>query len=50
MLAKIIQIRPQQPAVSEACRWHEAIESVTKSNIKIVCAWQRMLWRFCWGL
>jgi len=50
MLAPVIPIRPQQPAVAQSLRWHEAIESVTASNIKIACAWQRMLWRAWWGL
>jgi hypothetical protein len=50
MLSNVIRINPQQPAVAEACHWHEAFESVTQSNIKIACAWQRMLWRFAWGL
>lgn len=47
-LAEVIPLKPQRPAVSEACRWHEAIESVTASNLKIMCAWQRMVWRAFW--
>lgn len=50
MLSNVVRLRPHQPAVSEACRWHEAVESVTASNLKIACAWQRMVWRFWWGL
>lgn len=48
MLAKVIPL-PVKPAVSESCRWHEAAESITASNLKILCAWQRMLFRFYWG-
>lgn len=48
MLAKVIPL-PVQPAVFESCRWHEATESITASNLKIMCAWQRMLFRFWWG-
>jgi len=46
----VLQLRPQRPAVAEACRWHEATESIAASNLKILCAWQRMLWRAWWGL
>lgn len=46
----VLQLRPQRPAVAEACRWHEAAESVTASNLRIMCAWQRMFWRAWWGL
>lgn len=49
-LSNVITLRPQRPAVSEALRWHEAIELVTASNIRIACAWQRMFWRAMWGL
>ncbi|KAI5912313.1 hypothetical protein PA01_18970 [Azoarcus sp. PA01] len=48
MLAKVIPF-PVKPAVSQSCRWHEAVESVTSSNLRIACAWQRMLFRFWWG-
>lgn len=50
MLSNVVQIRPHQPPAREALRWHEAVESVTASNLKIMCAWQRMLWRAMWGL
>ncbi len=50
MLCKVIPIKPQQPAVSEACRWHEAVESITASNLKIISAWQRMVFRSIWGI
>lgn len=49
MLAKVIPF-PIKPAVSESCRWHEAGESITTSNLKIICAWQRILFRFWWGV
>lgn len=42
--------KPAQPAVSQACRWHEATESVAASNLRILCAWQRMVLRAMWGL
>lgn len=50
MLAKVIYLPLARPAVRRACEWHEAVESVTRSNIKIACAWQRMLFRFWWGV
>lgn len=50
MIAQVIPIKPQSPAVSEACRWHEAIESITASNLRFMCEWQRMLWRVMWGI
>jgi hypothetical protein len=50
MHSKIIPLRAQQPAVSHACRWHEAIESVTASNLRLVCAWQRIVWRALWAV
>lgn len=48
----VLQYRPRiaAPAVSEACKWHEAIESVTRSNIRILGAWQRLALRAMWGL
>lgn len=49
-LAEVIPIKPQRPAVSEACRWHEAFESIATSNLKIISAWQRMLWRAFWRI
>lgn len=50
MLAQVVPIRPQRPAVSQACRWHEVVESVAASNFRVICAWQRMLWRAFWGV
>lgn len=50
MLAEVIQIKPLKPVVSESCKWHYAIESIAASNLKIACAWQRMLWRAVWGM
>lgn len=48
MLAQVIPLRPQRPAVSDACRWHETFEAVAAGNFRIWCAWQRMLWRAFW--
>lgn len=39
-----------RPAVSEACRWHEAAESILRSNIRIAAAWQRVMLRALLGL
>lgn len=50
MLAEVIQIKPLKPVVSESCKWHSAFESIAASNLKIACAWQRMVWRAMWGL
>lgn len=49
-LAEVIPLKPQRPTVSQACRWHEAFESITASNLKIISAWQRMLWRALWRI
>lgn len=49
-LNNVVPIKPQRPIVSEACRWHEALESVASSNLKIIGAWQRMFWRAFWGM
>lgn len=49
MNAQILPFKPQAKPIADACRWSEAIESVTASNLKIAFAWQRMLWRACWG-
>lgn len=50
MLSNVVTLHPAKPAVSESCRWHEAFESIAAGNLKIMCAWQRMLWRFYWGV
>lgn len=50
MQLNVIPIRPQQPAVSDACRWNEAIESIAESNFRVLCAWQRMVWRAIWRM
>lgn len=50
MQLNVVPIRPPQPAVSEACRWHEAIESIAASNFRVICAWQRMVLRSIWGV
>lgn len=50
MQSNVVRLKPQRAPVADACRWHEAIESVAQSNIKILCAWQRMVWRAMWGL
>lgn len=50
MTAAIIPIRQAQPAAATACRWSEAVESVTLSNLRIAFAWQRMLLRHFWRL
>ncbi|NMG71836.1 hypothetical protein [Parazoarcus communis] len=39
-----------RPAVSDACRWHAAIESITRSNIRLAAAWQRVLIRTWFGV
>lgn len=39
-----------RPAVSEACRWHEAVESITRSNIRLAAAWQRVFLRTLFGV
>lgn len=39
-----------RPAVSEACRWSEAVESITASNLRIMFAWQRLAIRAIWGV
>ena len=51
-MAVILQYRPRvaQPAVAESCRWHEALEQITASNLRLACAWQRTIWRFMWCL
>lgn len=49
-MGDVVSIRPQRPAVSLACRWHETFEIVTATNMRIACAWQRMLWRAFWGI
>ena len=35
--------------VSQVCKYHEALESVTVSNIKFMMAWQRTLLRAMTG-
>lgn len=49
-LNNVVPLRPQQPAVSDACRWHEAFEQIFATNFRIVCAWQRMAWRAIWRM
>lgn len=43
--ARILPFRAAQPAVSSACRWSSAIESVAATNLRIAFAWQRILLR-----
>lgn len=49
MTAQIIPIHAAKPAAAAACRWSEAIETVTAGNLKIAFAWQRMLTRLALG-
>lgn len=49
MTAQVLPFRPAQPAISDACRWSEAIETVTAANLKIGFAWQRQILRFMLG-
>lgn len=35
--------------VSQVCKYHEAFESITVSNIKLMMAWQRTLLRAMTG-
>ena len=48
----VLDFKPRlvQPAVSEACRWNEAFESIAAGNLRIMCPWQRTVFRFMWGL
>lgn len=39
-----------RPAVAKACHWHEAAESILRSNIRIAAAWQRVVLRTFWGI
>lgn len=39
-----------RPVVSDACKWHEAIESITRSNIRLAAAWQRVFLRTLFGV
>lgn len=49
-LAQVLPFKPQQPMVSDACRWSEAFELVAQTNLRIVFAWQRVMLRTLWGL
>lgn len=49
MTAAILPFRPSQPAASAACRWSEAIESVTATNLRVAFAWQRLWLRLLLG-
>lgn len=39
-----------RPALTHAWRWSEAAESIAASNIRLLCAWQRLGLRLVWGL
>lgn len=39
-----------RPVAAHACRWTEAIESITASNLRIVFAWQRLAIRAVLGV
>lgn len=47
-LAQVLPFRPQAKPVSDACKWSEAFEQVTQTNLKIGFAWQRMWLRAVW--
>lgn len=49
MTAQIIPIHAAQPVAAAVCRWSEAVETVTTSNIKVAFAWQRMWARLMLG-
>lgn len=42
--------RAAPPALSLACRWSEAIEDLTRTNLRLAFAWQRVLLRSVVGL
>jgi len=54
MTATVIQLAAYRaalrPAAAHACRWSEALESVTASNLRIAFAWQRIVLRALWGV
>lgn len=35
--------------INDTCRWVDAFESVSTTNIRLLFAWQRMLLRAWWG-
>lgn len=39
-----------RPALTHVCRWSEAAESIAASNVRLLCAWQRLSLRIVWGL
>lgn len=39
-----------RPVAAEACRWSEAVESITASNLRILFAWQRLALRAWLGV
>ena len=40
----------QRKPIADACRWSEALEIVTLSNLRLVFVWQRIVLRSVWGL
>lgn len=39
----------RQRLITDACRWSEAIELITLTNVRIAFAWQRNVWRLLFG-
>lgn len=49
-VCKIIPLPPRRVVGNKLVRWHEAAESITASNLRILSAWQRVWLRTWWGL
>lgn len=54
MTATVIQLdayrAAARPVLAHAYRWSKAVESIATSNIRLLCAWQRLGLRIVWGL
>ena len=54
-MSEIIQFKLPAPKlqakpIADICRWSEAFETVTTSNLRVMFAWQRIILRSIWGL
>lgn len=50
MNAKVYPFVPARPAVSEACKWSEAAQSVALTNIRLCFVWPRIWLRAMTGV
>lgn len=47
MITDLAQYRmARQRPILDALRWHQAFEIIAVTNLRIMFAWQRILWRF----